>query len=290
MSSIDLNLDAIVAHYHEHGYVVVPGLLSGPVLDNLRKLTDEVAARAETVTGDDAWFDFDTGASGERTIQRIKKPNRIDPYYAEQAGNPDVMAVLTRIIGDLVRLSHSKINMKAANGGAALEWHQDWAFAPHTHMGTCVASIMLDGASASNGAMQVIPSSHKGPLLDHHDEDGFFCGAVDPAELDTSKAVLLEGPPGTVSFHHPMTLHGSSVNRSGDPRRILFYEYAASDAFPLFYKLDWEEYESRLVAGPSTTAVRFEDNYVRLPFPSRAGSSIYKIQAASSRKFFAEAQ
>ncbi|SFG00473.1 Ectoine hydroxylase-related dioxygenase, phytanoyl-CoA dioxygenase (PhyH) family [Novosphingobium sp. CF614] len=290
MQSTDANLDEIVSHYHEHGYAVVPGLLAGPVLDTLRDLTDQVAAKAALVAGDDTWFDFDTDLHGNRTIQRVKKPNRIDPYYAEQAGNDRILAILTRIIGGLVRLSHAKINMKSAHGGAALEWHQDWAFAPHTHMGTCVASIMLDGASAANGAMQVIPGSHKGPLLDHHDEEGFFCGAVDTAQFDMSKAVLLEGPPGTVSFHHPMTLHGSSVNRSGDPRRILFYEYAASDAFPLFYKVDWDEYESRLVSGPSTTEVRFEDNYVRLPFPSRAGSSIYRVQAGSKRKFFADAQ
>jgi ectoine hydroxylase-related dioxygenase (phytanoyl-CoA dioxygenase family) len=284
-----MNLDEILSHYDEHGYVVLPGLLAGPTLDRLRALTDEVAARAADVAADDAWFDFDTDAAGRRTIQRIKKPNRIDPYYAEQAGNAEILAILTRIIGERVRLSHTKINMKSANGGAALEWHQDWAFAPHTHMGTCVASVMLDGAWASNGAMQVIPGSHKGPLLDHHDEEGFFCGAVDTKEIDLPRAVLLEGPPGTVSFHHPMTLHGSSVNRSGDPRRILFYEYAASDAFPLFYKVDWEEYESRLVCGGSTTEVRFEQKYVKLPFPSRAGSSIYKIQAGSKRKFFAEA-
>lgn len=285
-----MNIDAIVAHYHAHGYVVVPGLLQGPVLDRLRALTDSVAARAETVEGDDAWFDFDIDAAGRRTIQRIKKPNRIDPFYAEQAGNAQILEILTRIIGVNVRLSHTKINMKSAHGGAALEWHQDWAFAPHTNMSTCVASVMLDDAFAANGAMQVIPDSHKGPLLDHHDEDGFFCGAVDPALIDMGRAALLEGVAGTVSFHHPMTLHGSSVNRSGDPRRILFYEYAASDAFPLFYKVDWEEYESRLVAGPGTTEVRFEQNHVKLPFPSRAGSSIYRVQAASNRKFFADAQ
>lgn len=284
-----MNIDELVSHYHEHGYVAVPGLLSRPVLDKLVALTDSVAARASTIADDDAWFDFDTDSTGVRTIQRIKKPNRIDPFYAEQAGNAQILEILTRIIGDRVRLSHTKINMKSANGGAALEWHQDWAFAPHTNMSTCVASIMLDGASAQNGAMQVIPGSHKWNLLDHHDDEGYFCGAVDTREFDMTKAVLLEGPPGTVSFHHPMILHGSSVNRSGDPRRILFYEYAASDAFPLFYKVDWEEYESRLVAGGSTTEVRFEDNYVKLPFPSRAGSSIYKIQAESNRKYFADA-
>ncbi|WP_245638345.1 phytanoyl-CoA dioxygenase family protein [Croceicoccus bisphenolivorans] len=285
-----MNLDDAVAYYDEHGYVVLPGLLSGPVLDELRALTDRVTADAESVTEDNALYDFETDIDGNRTVQRIKKPNRIDPFYAALAGNEQIMALAERLIGPNIRLNHTKINMKSAKGGAALEWHQDWAFAPHTNMSTTVASILIDGASASNGAMQVIDGSHKRPLIDHHDEDGYFVGAVLAKEVDHAKAVLLEGPPGTVSFHHPMTLHGSSVNLSGDPRRILFYEYAASDAFPLFYKVDWEEYDSRIVRGPATSEVRFEDNYVKLPFPSRAGSSIYKIQAGSDRRYFADAQ
>ncbi|MEC4594722.1 MULTISPECIES: phytanoyl-CoA dioxygenase family protein [Nitrospirillum] len=284
-----MNVDEIVSHYDTHGYAVVPGLLAGPVLDELLELTARIEARAADSIADDAWFDFDQDANGKRTIQRIKKPNRIDPFYARLAGHPKIVDVLNRLLGPNIRLNHTKMNMKAANGGAALEWHQDWAFAPHTNMSTCVASIMLDGASAENGAMQVIPGSHKGPLLDHHDEEGYFAGAVDVSQVALDKAALLAGPPGTVSFHHPMTLHGSSVNRSGRSRRILFYEYAATDAFPLFYKLDWEEYDSRIVAGPPTSEVRFEQNHVKLPFPSRAGSSIYKIQAESNRRYFAEA-
>ncbi|MEA1648465.1 phytanoyl-CoA dioxygenase family protein [Nitrospirillum sp. BR 11164] len=284
-----MNVDEIVSHYDTHGYAVVPGLLAGPVLDELLELTARIEARAADSIADDAWFDFDQDAAGKRTIQRIKKPNRIDPFYARLAGHPKILDVLNRLIGTNIRLNHTKMNMKAANGGAALEWHQDWAFAPHTNMSTCVASIMLDGAWAENGAMQVIPGSHKGPLLDHHDEEGYFAGAVDVSQIALDRAALLAGPPGTVSFHHPMTLHGSSVNRSGRSRRILFYEYAATDAFPLFYKVDWEEYDSRIVAGPSSSEVRFEQNYVKLPFPSRAGSSIYKIQAESNRRYFAEA-
>jgi len=285
-----MNIDAIVAYYHEHGYVIVPGLLDPAEIAALRALTDSVEALSLDVESENAMFDFDHDIDGKRTIQRIKKPNRIDPLYASLAAHPRVLAVAEVLIGSSIRLNHTKINMKAANGGAALEWHQDWAFAPHTNMATTVASMLIDDASTANGAMQVIPSSHRGPLLDHHDEEGYFVGAVDPGSFDPAAAAILEGPAGTVTFHHPLTLHGSGVNRSGASRRILFYEYAASDAFPLFYKVDWDEYDSRIVAGPSTSEVRFEANYVKLPFPSRAGSSIYKIQTEAKTKFFANAQ
>jgi ectoine hydroxylase-related dioxygenase (phytanoyl-CoA dioxygenase family) len=287
-----MTLDDIVEHYRAFGYVVVPGLLSPAEIAELRAVTDSVAATAAGQSEETPVFDFDPATNGAPiTIQRIKKPHRVHTAYARLSGHPALLAVLERIIGSDIRLSHSKINMKAGNGGAALEWHQDWAYAPHTNMDTCVISIMIDDASVANGAMQVISESHKGPLHEHHDQDGYFDGAIDvaAARIDMNRAVPLEGCAGTVTFHHPLTIHGSGVNRSGDPRRILFLEYAAADAFPLFYSVDWPEYQSRMVAGRASSEVRIVPNVVKLPFPSRAGSSIYKIQANSRIKYFAEA-
>jgi phytanoyl-CoA hydroxylase len=286
-----MTIDEIIQHYREHGYVIVPDLLDPSEVAELRAVTDRVCADAVGKSEETPVFDFDRADDGSTTIQRIKKPHRVDPYYAAMARHPRILAVLEALIGHDIRLSHSKINMKAANGGAALEWHQDWAFAPHTHMGTCVASVMIDDARPDNGAMQVLAGSHQGPLIEHHDEDGYFIGAVDPADpaVDLGSARSLVGKAGTIAFHHPMTIHGSGVNRSGDPRRILFLEYAAADAYPLFYAVDWAEYESRMVQGASNSAVRIEPNPIKLPQPSRAGSSIYKIQAGAKQRFFANA-
>ncbi|WP_157218245.1 phytanoyl-CoA dioxygenase family protein [Flavisphingomonas formosensis] len=287
----ELDLDPIVRDYRANGYVIVPGLLSPEEVSALRAVTQRIEDAAAGLSEETPVYDFVTSPEGEVTIERIKKPHRADPFYWSLAGHPGIIAVLSALIGPDIRLSHSKINMKAARGGSALEWHQDWAFAPHTHMGTCVASVMIDEARPENGAMQVLAGSHKGPLLEHHGEDGYFIGAVDVADpgVDLGQSRSLVGPAGTVAFHHPLTIHGSGVNRSGDPRRILFLEYAAADAYPLFYAVDWEEYEGRMVAGSSAPSIRVEANPVKLPQPSRAGSSIYKIQAGLKSRYFAKA-
>jgi phytanoyl-CoA hydroxylase len=284
-----MNTDDIVDHYNRHGYVTIPGLLSADDLARLRGGTDRISALAVGQTEDNGMFDFERGHTPENPkIQRIKKPHRIDPLYVDMAAHAGILAVVSKLIGNGIRLSHSKINMKAAALGAPLEWHQDWAFAPHTNMSTCVASVLIDDSDLSNGATQVVPGSHKGKLFNHHDEENFFVGAIpaDDPELDLSGAVPLAGPAGTVAFHHPMIIHGSSANRSGRPRRVLFLEYSAIDAFPLFYDVDWSEYNSRIVAGGATSEVRFESNYVKLPFPSRVGFSIYKAQVDARSKFF----
>jgi ectoine hydroxylase-related dioxygenase (phytanoyl-CoA dioxygenase family) len=284
-----IDIDEIIAHYDQDGYAMARNILSSDEIEMLRTVTDRISETAFGATGETSVFDFEDGHTPQDPhIQRIKKPHRVDPFYMTLARHPGILSVVSRIIGDDIRLNHSKINMKAARLGSPLEWHQDWAFAPHTNMATCVVSVMIDDADIENGAMQALPGSHKGPLLDHHDEDGYFVGAIPPdsPDMKLSTAAPLTGKAGDMSFHHPLTIHGSGANRSGRPRRILFLEYAASDAFPLFYGVDWNEYNGRIVAGTPSPEVRVEANYIKLPFPSRAGSSIYKLQADAKSKFF----
>lgn len=285
------NLQDIVRDYRANGFVVVPDLLSSDDVAELRAVTQRIQDAAEGLSEETPIYDFATTPDGRQVIERIKKPHRADPFYWSMARHPRILAVLSAIIGPNIRLSHSKINMKAPMGGTALEWHQDWAFAPHTHMGTCVASVMVDESRPENGALQFLAGSHEGALLDHHGADGFFLGAVrtDDPGVDLDAARSLIGPAGTVAFHHPMTIHGSGTNMSGEPRRILFLEYAAADAYPLFYSVDWEEYEGRMVAGSASPSIRVEANPVKLPVPSPAGSSIYKIQAKLAQRHFATA-
>lgn len=281
--------DDLYAQYLKHGYVLIPDALGADELNQLQATTTAIAEQGRDQVEDNAMFDFEAGHNATTPlVQRIKKPHRLDPLYFALARTPAIFDLVQRICGQSVRLSHSKINMKAARAGSPLEWHQDWAFAPHTNMSTCVASVMIDDVSMENGAMQVLPGSHAGPLYEHHDPEQGFIGAVDIAaqKVDLSGVASLVGAAGTVSIHHPMLMHGSGANRSGRQRRILFLEYAASDAYPLFYDVDWAEYDSRLLSGPSTSEVRSEANYIKLPFPSRSGFSIYKAQANARARYF----
>ena len=72
--------------------------------------------------------------------------------------------------------------MKAAHYGSPVEWHQDWAFYPHTNDDILAIGVMLDDTDLENGPLMVVPGSHKGPVWNHHGEDGRFAGLVDPAD------------------------------------------------------------------------------------------------------------
>ncbi|MEA2855102.1 MAG: hypothetical protein QOE02_5123, partial [Rhodospirillaceae bacterium] len=82
--------------------------------------------------------------------------------------------------------------MKSAGYGSPVEWHQDWAFYPHTNDDVLATGIYLDDCDIDNGPLMVLPGTHRGPTFDHHAQ-GRFCGAMNPADcdLDFAKAVPL---------------------------------------------------------------------------------------------------
>ena len=69
-------------------------------------------------------------------------------------------------------------NMKSAGFGAAAEWHQEWAFYPHSNDDLLAVGVMLDDIDDINSSMQVIPGSHKDWIYCDH-ADGYFNGAID---------------------------------------------------------------------------------------------------------------
>ena len=83
--------------------------------------------------------------------------------------------------GPDIRFDTAKLNMKSAGFGAPVEWHQDWAFYPHTNDDLAAVGVMFDDMELENGPLMIVPGSHRGPVFDHH-ADGVFCGAMDPAQ------------------------------------------------------------------------------------------------------------
>lgn len=281
-----MDLDRLAREFADNGFCVVENVLSADEVAALRGVTERVVGAAAGLTAEDAVYDLEESHTPrDPRVRRIKKPHQVDPLYAAMARHPRITALLQRVIGADVRLHHSKVNMKSPRYGAPLEWHQDWAFIPHSNMSMAIAAVMLDAVEADNGPVLFIPRSHKGPLMDHH-HDGYFVGAIDPAAIDLAKAVPMTGPAGSMTLHHPMLVHGSALNQSDKPRRMLFYEYAAADAWPLIYGVEYNEYNSRMVCGQPTNVVRFDGSFVRMPEPTRHAGSIYNHQRAFESRYF----
>jgi ectoine hydroxylase-related dioxygenase (phytanoyl-CoA dioxygenase family) len=287
--------------YDGNGYLMVEDAVTPGEVQELRRIAYELIERSREVTESNDVFDLDAGHSRQNPkLTRIKLPHKQHPLFWQTAKSQRIVGVLQSLLGPNVLLQTSKLNTKAAGGGAAVEWHQDWAFYPHTNDSLLACGLMLEDVTEANGPLQVVPGTHKGPILSHHN-DGVFCGAVDPADplFDKSRIVTLTGRAGSMTVHHVRTLHGSAPNRSDRARLMLFYECHAADAWPLLgsgayiHRLGqqaiWDDLHDRLICGSPTVEPRVEPVPVRLPLPPPAdASSIFKTQrSGGARSAFA---
>lgn len=278
-----------VDHYHEQGAVIIEGLLDQATRLEMKRVLDGLVEASRKVSSHDDVYDLEPGHTAEAPrVRRIKKPHVIHPVFDAFVRSPKMVAVLQALLGESVRLHGSKLNLKSPRYGSPVEWHQDWAFYPHTNDDLLAIGVMLEDTTVENGAMYYLPGTHRGPTYDHHDEGGYFCGAMDLADcgLSLAQAVACEGPAGSCSFHHVRAIHGSAQNLSDRPRGLLLYEVAAADAFPLLGVPDYGDFKSRLLAGSETIVPRMRDVPIRMPLPpARNQGSIYENQT-TGRRFF----
>jgi len=289
-----MNSNVDVARYQREGFIVVPDVLSPAEVEELRRVTDEFVEASRMATSHTDVFDLEPGHTAEQPrVRRIKTPSAHHPVYAKVVRHPGIIAVLNQIWGPDVRFDISKLNLKAAGFGSPVEWHQDWAFYPHTNDDLAAVGIMIDDFTTDNGSMLVIPGSHTGPIHDHHAK-GHFVGGIDPsrADIDFSRAVMCTGTAGSITVHHARLIHGSSANTSGKPRRFLLHQYRAADAWPLIASpTDWQKWESLLVSGKETLQPRMTAVPVRLPYPPAPNQgSIYENQLDLGTRYFEPAQ
>jgi len=280
-----------IEFYRAQGYIVVPDLIDADQLRRARAIVARLLEGARGVRAHTDVYDLEPDHTPDSPrVRRLKTPHRIDPFFRQLIASPAILDVMKALLGTPdVRLTGSKINMKPPKGGSGVEWHQDWAFYPHSNDDLLAVGVMLDDCTLENGAMLVQPGSHKGPVFDHH-VDGRFCGAIDAqaSGIDASKAVACTGTAGTVTFHHVRLVHASADNRSTGPRALLLYETAAADAWPLLGVGDLDEFNGRLLSGTPLYTPRLADVPVRMPLPPALNQgSIYENQKLVKGRAFA---
>ncbi|MEO8037311.1 MAG: phytanoyl-CoA dioxygenase family protein [Betaproteobacteria bacterium] len=282
--------DKQVAAYREDGYTVVEDVISAELLKRMTSVIAELTEKSRGVTTHTDVYDLEPAhTAAAPRVRRIKKPHLVHPVFGEVLKSPVVVDVLRRLLGSNVRLHGSKLNLKSPRYGSPVEWHQDWAFYPHTNDDILAIGVMLDDVAPENGPLLVMPGTHRGPTYDHHAE-GRFCGAMDPSAvpLDFSKAVPCLGRAGSASFHHVRLVHGSAQNTSDRSRLLLLYECTAADAWPLVNFTTLDEFDGRMMFGEPTLEPRLVDVPVRMPLPPALNQgSIYENQTASRARYFA---
>ena len=269
-----------LSFYNQNGFLVVENVLSDEELAALQRVTNEFVERSRTIKASNEVFDLEPDHCPERPrLRRIKNPILQNEVYDQTLRHKGILDRVEQLIGPGVRHNNTKLNMKEPDHGSAVEWHQDWAFYPHTNDDLLAVGVCIDDMTEENGCMLMAPGSHKTELHSHH-ENGVFVGAVSESDFQPEDVAKCLVKAGGITIHHARTLHASTPNHSAHPRRLLLFEYCSIDSWPLLGRT-FEDFCATIIRGEPSVRPRVEPVpvIIPLPKPDNAGS-IFEIQEA----------
>lgn len=210
--------------YEEHGYVVLPALFGPRDVETYREHYMTLRRRG-AYPGDSAGVDV-TSADPLKRYPRMIHMHRWDDTSLRWLLDERLNAAMTALLGREPYAVQTMLYFKPPGArGQAL--HQDNYYL-RVQPGTCMAAWMaLDRCDEANGCLQVVPGSHRWPLIctEKADTTISFTDVTVPLPPDQEvHTVPLE--PGDVLFFHGSLIHGSSPNTTPDRfRRALIGHY-----------------------------------------------------------------
>ena len=269
-----------VEQYRMQGFSVAHNFFSDEESGRLLDAIDSICAGSTFSHYDASRLEMEPNQPSDGTkVRRIYDPCSHYDAFRDLAEGHKLVECMVQLLGPDVVFFSSKINVKPAEIGSVVEWHQDMAYGPLTNRSVVAVLIYLDDADLSNGCLQAVPGEHR--MLDHS-LNGFFQGRI-TEEFDTSKAIPIEGKRGTTIFFSGLVPHASSVNSSSRPRRTLILGYRAADAFPIHLGGMTAKADQfvRMVHGKPSPIARFDMERVFIPSYPAETKSLYDLQERS---------
>jgi ectoine hydroxylase-related dioxygenase (phytanoyl-CoA dioxygenase family) len=232
-----------IEHYREHGYVIVPEVITPAQIDRYLTRAREIALgdvpeeAANRLVKD---ISFAKGLAPmpedpEHALWKIMNPDRFDPIMAECMRFPKVIDAVSSLIGnDLMAFLLMFIYKPPGVPESLHPFHQDAAYFSFGPQDQCLGVwIPLDPVDADNGSLCVVPGSHQLPVKNLEVKEGINFGALATvgAEEDPSfreNAITLELPPGDCVLFNTRLLHRTSGNRTDRHRRVVTLHMASA--------------------------------------------------------------
>ena len=223
--------------YEENGYLFFDSFFSE---EEVTRFKSETKQLLESSRGSDRpEVILEPGGDEVRSIFSVHQEAG---FFAELVQHPRLQAIVQQILGSETYVHQSRINFKPGFTGKEFYWHSDFetwhAEDGMPRMRALSCSIALEDNTIFNGALMVVPGSHRvfvscvGETPDNHYKESLRrqeYGVPDQASL--TKLVkdggieMPVGKAGSVLLFDCNLMHGSSGNISPLPRSNAFYVF-----------------------------------------------------------------
>ncbi|MGB1191215.1 MAG: phytanoyl-CoA dioxygenase family protein [Pseudomonadales bacterium] len=220
--------DNLIQNFATNGYVVTPNVLTSQEIDRYGLAVDLAVDRRRA--GDHRELSEKTRY--EQSFLQCMRLWETEPDVCGLSLHPGLAGIAAQLLGvKKVILWQDQALYKEA-GGAETTPHQDQPFWPISDSPMVSAWIPFDAIHAGNGAMAYVPGSHKAgrlKVVDITHSTAPYDILNDPA-LGDSELETIAINPGSVVWHHGMTVHAASENASEQTRRAFTVVFLDGDA------------------------------------------------------------
>ena len=226
--ALELDVEATLAHYREHGFARLGRVVSDEGLGLLRERAEDVMQgrvdparffyQHDAPTG--RYEDLERGRGWVGASDRYRKIEKLerDELFRAWIENPLFERIARAWIQDDVVLYRTILMTKPRGGGTELPWHQDaGSFWGLDRDPTLQIWTALDDVPADGGCVEVVPGTHRAGLATP-------LGGMIPAEVAATRAaeaVALPAQAGEALLLHNLVWHRSARSQTGELRRAL---------------------------------------------------------------------
>lgn len=157
---------------------------------------------------------------GEKPLE-IREWHQNSTFLFDICMNPQILNYVEDLIGPDFYMWASSFFIKDPHSPETVAWHQDSFYWPLTPPDSCTVWLAFSDSEEENGAMRVIPKSHRGGIIQHTsdaDANSVLTLKCDTAEYTDDTAVFMNLKAGQISIHDDKIIHGSLGNNSPRPR------------------------------------------------------------------------
>ena len=225
-----------VRQFQLAGHLTVEDLLSPQEVEALGAHADYIASGeaahipADSIQTEPALAGTST-AVANKVLARRKLFNLA--VYDEQlwahVSHPRILPAIADLLGtNDIKMYGDQLFMKSPETGSAQPWHQDSAsWRDIFPMDLVTAWCAIDHATPENGCLNFVPGTHRWGMLSGDRLSHF----VQDFGSDQWPSVPAPLRPGSVSFHHSLTIHASSANTSSKRRRGYAVHYMRASSW-----------------------------------------------------------
>ncbi len=247
VEDIEISVDSLDVEnaadiFEEHGCLVVRGLMK-PYIERINQDMEAAASESLALIDEaekivEGWrtpngtlfIPAPDGYDRDKQIMVLAMNYQTSGAFFQSAFDENAIRIVEAILGPNVEIfGNGQCLYKEPVGGHPKHLHQDSAYFEHRHQGPVGILNYVVDTDLVNGALHVVPGSHKLGQLKH--VDTFSHLGLEEDEWPWERSLPVIGKAGDSIFFNVKTIHGSKQNMSDKPRPVFINRYRRTDDF-----------------------------------------------------------